>query len=954
MVHRLRRFFDVRTGEGLPVLLAFLYIASVVAAFLLAKPIRNSLFLREYGPYALVYVYAAVPLVLSLFVPLYSRIAARFGSRAVTVGTLLFFCTNVLLFWLAFRRYPGGRIGGSPDEAGWVIWLLPGAFYVWVNCFAVVAPVQAWSFANSLFDTRQAKRLFGIIGAGASLGAITGGLLARFLVEPVGGTVNMLLVLAGLILASAGIVVAANLRVRGGARARRRPAARQRFVDSLREIRGSRYLRLIAALVFVMAVATQWTAFQLSLVATERFGDDPDALTAFFGTFNFIVGAASFMIQLLLTGPALRRFGVGVTVLLLPVVLGLGNTAVLLAPAFWTVLLTNGFDQGLRFSLDKSTYELLYLPLPPAQRGAVKGAIDIVISRFADAFGAVLLGIVTGGFFVVEGFGLELRGTAAVNALLIAVWCALAWGLRGEYVRTIHDTIHRHRIDSEKIAAGSVDALTSGVMRLKLVAPDPTEVRLALDLLEGQPTKKFHPSLRTLLNHPAPDVRRRALGMLSAGGDSEIAPQATRMLKDVDVGVRTEALLYLAREQGIDPLGVIEQLGDFNDFSIRAGMAAFLAASGPTRNLDAARALLGEMIASPGPAGARERQEAARLLARVPEELHDLLIPLIGDQDVMVARQAIRSAAQLADEEHVSALVTALGRPDTADDAADALARHGNAIVPEMARLIRDERVAPESRRELPQVLVRIGTADAEHVLIDSLLQADTALRHNIVISLNKLQATQPRVRIDPDFLQVILAAEIAGHYRSYQVLGALRARLEDADPIVQALRHSMEQALERIFRVMKLLFPGIPLHDAYVGVRSSNKLIRANALEFLENVLEPELMRVLLPLLDSQVTVDERIELADKLVGAPLETAEQAIGTLLASQDAWLRSRAVYAVGALRMYGLEGELRKLDTASTGDTQADIQLALHRLAGDAEPEVQAPVPAEIGMGAGGG
>src|SRR5512145_2137196 len=112
MVPRLRRFFDVRPGEGLPVLLTFLYIAVVVAAFLLAKPIRNGLFLREYGPYYLVYVYAAVPIVLSLFVPLYARAVARIGSRRVTAVTLVFFCGNVLLFWWAFRFRPFDLLPG--------------------------------------------------------------------------------------------------------------------------------------------------------------------------------------------------------------------------------------------------------------------------------------------------------------------------------------------------------------------------------------------------------------------------------------------------------------------------------------------------------------------------------------------------------------------------------------------------------------------------------------------------------------------------------------------------------------------------------------------------------------------------------------------------------------------------------------------------------------------------
>src|SRR5947207_3393825 len=81
--------------------------------------------------------------------------------------------------------------------------------------------VVAWSFANLLFDTRQARRLFGLIAVGGSLGSIGAGLLASVLVRPIGGTVNMMLVLAGLILAAAVIVAIAHRQLHVGAMARR-------------------------------------------------------------------------------------------------------------------------------------------------------------------------------------------------------------------------------------------------------------------------------------------------------------------------------------------------------------------------------------------------------------------------------------------------------------------------------------------------------------------------------------------------------------------------------------------------------------------------------------------------------------------------------------------------------------------------------------------------------------
>lgn len=944
MLARVRRVLDVRPGEGLPVALAFLYVAIVVASFLLAKPIRNGLFLGRHGPYALVYVYAAVPLALSLFVPLYTRVAARFGARAVTIGTLLFFSTNVLMFWYLFRHHP--------------FELLPGIFFVWVNCFGVIAPVQAWSFASSLFDTRQAKRLFGLVGSGASCGAITGGLLARFLVEPVGGAVNLMLVLALLILIAAGIVAAAQFRIGRGrlSLSPTRVSARP-FRETWRDIASSPYLRHIAGLVFLVAVATQWTTFQLSVVADARFGGDADALTEFFGTFNFALGIVSFVLQVLVTGRILRTFGLTSAILLLPIALASGNLLILIAPVFWPVLITNALDQGLRFSVDKATYELLYLPIRSARRVHVKPAIDIVINRVADAAGAVLLGLVTQGFLIVPGLQWGLRGIAAVNLVTMTAWTLIAWRLRREYVGTIRDSIHRHRLDMERDPGAATERSAAEVLREKLGAADAAEVGYALDLIEGQRTRTWLPALRELLVHPAPEIRRRALAILGAAGDEQIDPVVPHMLRDPDIGVRTEALLHLSRSRGVDPLRQIRDLGDFEDFSIRAGTAAFLAAPGPSQNLDAARLLLEGMVSAPGPEGRRDRLEAARVVGTIREpDLRHLLPPLLGDEDPEVARQAVRSAGALGDTALVPDLIAATGRPELADDAAEALVRMGRAVVPSIATALGDEALPVEIRRELPPVLLRIGGAEAEQALVSSLLESDGTVRYRVIASLNKMRAVRPDIHIDASVLELLLAAEIAGHYRSYQVLGPLRGQLRPDDPVLAALRTSMEQELERIFRLMALLFPQAGLHDAYVGLRSASGTVRANALEFVDNVLPPELRRVLVPILDSQVSVDERIELANRLVGAPLETTHQAVATLLASEDPWLRSCAIQAIGTLQLWSLEPELARYDAAADPLVRDSLAAARARLAEEgvqaAEPGPPKPVDLDTGVGAG--
>ena len=479
----------------------------------------------------------------------------------------------------------------------------------------------------------------------------------------------MLLVLALLILSAAAIVSFASVRVRRKVVTRPARPSRQPFSDAMRQIADSSYLRLMAALVFLVAIVTQWTAFQLSLVADLRFAGDADALTRFFGTFNFTIGIVSFFLQLLVTGPALRRFGIAVTVLLLPVSLGLGTGLILLAPMLWSVLLTNAFDQGFRFSVDKASYELLYLPISPAQRVPLKNAIDIMVNRVADGCGALLLGLATKGFAFVPGLGLGLRGTAAVNVVFIAGWLAVAWRLRREYVRTIHESIHRHRLDTERAASTTIERSAAEALKSKLAGSDVSEVRYALGLLEVQQSRSWLPALRRLLSNPEPDIRRRALSLLRAAADRDIASTAVELLKDPDLGVRTEALLYLTRELHVDPLVQIQKLGDFEDFSIRAGMAAFLASPGPAQNLIAARALTEAMVNATGKDAARERAEAARLIALVPNGFLDLLGRLIEDPSDDVAREAIRSARVIASDDLIEPLMLALDRQDLADDA---------------------------------------------------------------------------------------------------------------------------------------------------------------------------------------------------------------------------------------------------------------------------------------------
>ena len=149
------------------------------------------------------------------------------------------------------------------------------------------------------------------------------------------------------------------------------------------------------------------------------------------------------------------------------------------------------------------------------------------------------------------------------------------------------------------------------------------------------------------------------------------------------------------------------------------------------------------------------------------------------------------------------------------------------------------------------------------------------------------------------------------GHYRSYQILESLHAPGNVDEPVLSALGESIRQELERIFRLLGLLYPRLDLHSAYFGLQSDNPTVYDNALEFLENVLKSQLRGMLVPLLDGKVSIKDRAVIAERFVRARVENREQAVAELVASDDPWLKSCGAYAIGSLGLLTLEDELNR-------------------------------------------
>ncbi len=455
-----------------------------------------------------------------------------------------------------------------------------------------------------------------------------------------------------------------------------------------------------------------------------------------------------------------------------------------------------------------------------------------------------------------------------------------------------------------------LDRSTAEVLNTSLSASDYEEVLYALSVLEsGQ--QASHRSIRVLLDHPAAEVRKKAISVLDAGGDKTVVPQIEVLLQDPSLEVRTEALLYLAHHGHVDPLERIQQLGDFADFSIRSAMVAFLARPGEAQNVEFARRLLAGMVEESGPERQRTRIEAARLLAILPDKFDPLLMQLLADADVEVVRQAILSVGRLQKRRLLPALLDRLTDPQLMAEVTEVLSGFGDSISGRLRDHFSDPAVPIEARQQVSVILAKMGTQSAFNALVEHLLDADSRLRLRILTDLSTLHHLRPQLECDTEFLEMLLAAEILGHYRSYQILERLEAVLPSYEPLAEALSESMKHEVERIFRVLDLLYPCDDFSGVYFGLQSRSIVLHDNALEFLDNVLKTQFRRMLVPLLDPKVSLAERVSIANRLVSAGIESSEQAIAVLVASNDPCLRSCGAHAVGIFGLKSLEHELNR-------------------------------------------
>ena len=430
MGNLLHRTLRIEPGEGRAVTAGFAYAFLLLFGYGILRPVREAWGI-EGGTERLPWLFSATFATMLVAIPFYTWLVGRVtGARLVPI-VHGFFALHLLAFAWALAE------GVALPSVGAV-------YFVWVSVFNLFVVALFWSLMADVFRPGQARRLFPVVAAGASLGAIAGPAatsgLARWL-----GLPGLLLVTAGALLACA--LAAAWLPTPArpeappagsgdeGAGPGLRPRALRaeppvRLLDGLRLVWRERYLRGLAAQILALTgTATLLYFAQAELVSTasERLEDR----TALFARIDLAVNVVQVALQLFVTERFVRLGGLAAVLRALPAVTALGALALLAAPTLLVLTAAQAVRRAVQYAVYRPGREMLFTVVPRTQKYASKGAIDTVVYR--------------GGDFAF-GWGAELLGTLGSKVAVLAAAClplAAGWWWLSGWLAARHERIEQ-------------------------------------------------------------------------------------------------------------------------------------------------------------------------------------------------------------------------------------------------------------------------------------------------------------------------------------------------------------------------------------------------------------------------------------------------------------------------------------------------------------------------------
>ena len=900
----LQRLLDVRPGEAARIGFMAALLFFLLAANNVIKIVRDSLFLSRFPITQLPYVYLLAALVAATVISIYSRYTSRFSFSQVVFGSHAFIICSLMIFGLLLFSF----------DFGWVLY----AFYIWSAIVGLVAVAQFWTLTNDMFNPREGKRLFGILTAAGTLGGMAGGLGANWAVNCLFGTKQLLWLIAALFAGASGAVWFAvrerekvmEANQRENILPREAPA---RDADGvLMTLYNSRYLQLIAALIFLSVIVSTLIDFQFKAAAKEAY-QSTDALAGFFGSYYAWLSVITVLAQVLLTGRLLMGLGLTPSLLVLPFTLFAGSISLLIWPGLFASTATRLAEASLRTSVNRSGVEILYLPIPDFAKKKVKVFLDVTVERLGDGTAASIILFCT--LFL---SGSDVTHLSYFSMGFILIWAVVVVIVQGGYVDALRRGLAYREIALKEVRIDYADKGTVEAVLKTLEDKDERSVLFGLDLAEKLDPKVVAARLpRALLQHSSPAVRGSAIKILALYPDPIVLNELTQMLQEENSEVQGAAISAAGAifKEGAIP-AVRPYLGSPNP-RVRRKVIECLLRYGDAVTREATLNSLRQMVDDRTAEGEQGRVEAAGLMGEIddPEFSKHLGKLIREDESDRVIRAAVASAGKRKYPGLVQGIILRLGSKVTKAGAREALIRYGDIAVEGLSRALFDPDIARDIRLSIPGTLSKIHSQSAMNALLGGLREEDRSIRFKVILGLEEMARRFADLRVDRAIIENAISADVTLYYRRFAIFSVLFGRGEETSAesgslLSQALTDSMERVKERVMWLLSLVYPPGDIRSIWAALNSREPIKRAHAIELLDNLLKGDMKRYVFPLF-SDAPHAQRFKASLDFPGMHTIDTESALRALIEQSDSWLTAATVWEIGIRGLMGFRDQIAK-------------------------------------------
>ncbi len=407
----------VEPHEMRAVVLSMLFGLLLFGSYSVVKPVRDTMG-TVWGAAHLNDLFTGTLIGCLLTAPLYSALAARVKLSTFLPWVYVVIGASVLVFYAVFVS---GRV---PDK--WTA----AVFYVWVSTFNMLILSVFWTFMADTFSRTQAKRLFGFVAAGITVGGIVGPMIATVLARAVGNYNLMLIAAVGFVLTA--IVVRLLVREKErmlAAGVEAQHTTLEHRLGSANPFAGfslllrSPYLLLLSLFLLLMSWISTVVYVELSDLIQHAFHNTA-VRTQAYALIDLTVNSIAVFLQLFGTGRLIARFGVTSGLMLNPVIMVIAFLALAFSPILLVLAAIQVVRRAAEYAVAKPSREMLFTVVDQESRYKAKNIIDTVVYRFGDVSAAWISDAI-----LPHGLG----ALAVLGAVISAVWFPVAWVLGRRY-----------------------------------------------------------------------------------------------------------------------------------------------------------------------------------------------------------------------------------------------------------------------------------------------------------------------------------------------------------------------------------------------------------------------------------------------------------------------------------------------------------------------------------------